>query len=383
MARYFTSESVSEGHPDKICDQISDAVLDVVLEQDPFGRVAVETLITHGLCILAGEVTTSAKVPFREIAQQVIRDIGYDDVTKGFDPNHQPILVHIHEQSPDIAMGVRKTLSADQGAGDQGIMFGYACDETEEAMPLSIFLAHRLLQNLAQARKKGGIGWLYPDAKSQVTVEYNEANEITRVDTVVLSTQHAPDVSQSQIQEFVIDEIIKKTIPAHLIDSRTRFLINPTGRFVIGGPASDTGLTGRKIIVDTYGGHGAHGGGAFSGKDPTKVDRTASYVARHVAKNIVKAGLARRCLVQLAYAIGVSEPVAIYIHDYNTAKVPSEALAQAVRELWDLRPGPMIQEFDLLKPIYRATATYGHFGRPEFPWEKTNKVEMLKQYFKI
>ncbi|MCS6838393.1 MAG: methionine adenosyltransferase [Bdellovibrionaceae bacterium] len=380
MGYLFTSESVSEGHPDKMADQISDAILDAILAQDPKARVACETLLTTGLCVIAGEITTSAQVPFAQIARETIKEIGYDDGSKGFDYKTCGVVVSIGQQSPDIALGVRETLSENQGAGDQGIMFGYACDETEEAMPLSLSLSHRLLQRLSALRKEQKVSWLRPDSKSQVTVEY-QGDGIKRVDAVVLSTQHDESVSHGEITEFVVEEVIKKVIPSHLLDGKTKYFINPTGRFVTGGPMGDAGLTGRKIIVDTYGGHGAHGGGAFSGKDPSKVDRSAAYAARHVAKNIVKAGLAQRCLVQIAYAIGVAEPVSIFIQDYGTSRVSGERLAQAVRQLWDLRPGRIIRDFDLLRPIYKATAVYGHFGRPEFPWEKLNKVEALKNYF--
>lgn len=376
----FTSESVSEGHPDKMADQISDAILDAILTQDPYGRVACETLLTTGLCVVAGEITTSAKVNFADVARQTIKEIGYDHSDKGFDYKTCGMMVSIGQQSPDIAQGVKKTLSDDQGAGDQGIMFGYACNETEEAMPLSLSLSHALLRKLAQARKTGGQDWLRPDSKSQVTVEYVDG-KISRVDAVVISTQHAEQMTQNQIQEFVMEEIIKKTIPQELLDSKTKYFVNPTGRFVVGGPMGDAGLTGRKIIVDTYGGHGAHGGGAFSGKDPSKVDRSAAYAARHVAKNIVKAGLAERCMVQLAYAIGVAEPVSVLVNDYGTSQVGSAALEKAVNELWDLRPGRILKEFDLLRPIYRPSAAYGHFGRSEFPWESLSRVDKLKSLF--
>lgn len=375
----FTSESVSEGHPDKMADQISDAVLDAILEQDPTARVACETMLTTGLCVIAGEITTQAKVNFSDVARETIKQIGYDDSAKGFDYKTCGVMVALGQQSPDIALGVKTTLSDEQGAGDQGIMFGYACDETVEAMPLSLSLSHALLLELSAQRKTHQQHWLRPDSKSQVTVQY-EDGKISRVDTVVISTQHAEDVTQKYIHEFVMDTVIKKIIPAHLLDAKTKFFVNPTGRFVVGGPMGDAGLTGRKIIVDTYGGHGAHGGGAFSGKDPSKVDRSAAYAARHVAKNIVKAGLAEKCLVQLAYAIGVAEPVSILVNDYGTAKVPDSTLQMAVKELWDLRPGRILKEFNLLRPIYRTSAAYGHFGRSEFPWESLSKVEQLKKY---
>lgn len=375
----FTSESVSEGHPDKVADQISDAILDAILEQDPRGRVACETLITTGVAVVAGEITTKAHLDVASIVRGVVRDIGYDDGRKGFDANSCAIMNTIGQQSADIAMGVDTHVSKEQGAGDQGIMFGYAVNETPEFMPLSISLSHQLVHNLAKARKANKVSWLRPDAKSQVTVEYVD-NKIKRVDAVVISTQHGEEASEKMIKDFVMEEIIKKTIPAEYLDSKTKYFINPTGRFVIGGPQGDCGLTGRKIIVDTYGGHGAHGGGAFSGKDPSKVDRSAAYAARHVAKNIVAAGLADKCLVQLSYAIGVAEPVSIMVNEYGTSKVGSEVLSKAVREIWNLKPASIIEQFDLLKPKYRKTAAYGHFGRnePEFTWEKTDKVEALK-----
>jgi S-adenosylmethionine synthetase len=376
----FTSESVSEGHPDKMADQISDAVLDAILAQDPYGRVACETLLTTGLCMIAGEITTSAKVNFSEIARETIKKIGYDHTDKGFDYKTCGVMVALGQQSLDIAQGVKKTLSDDQGAGDQGIMFGYACNETEEAMPLSLSLSHALLRNLSNHRKNKGVNWLRPDSKSQVTVEY-DGNTVKRVDAVVVSTQHAEEISQKEIYDFVMEEVIKPTIPACYLDAKTKYFVNPTGRFVVGGPMGDAGLTGRKIIVDTYGGHGAHGGGAFSGKDPSKVDRSAAYAARHVAKNIVKAGLAEKCLVQLAYAIGVAEPVSILVNDFGTSKVGGHNLKKAVRELWDLRPGRILREFDLLRPIYSPSAAYGHFGRSEFPWESLSKVEALRSFF--
>lgn len=376
----FTSESVSEGHPDKMADQISDAILDAILSQDPFGRVACETLLTTGLCVIAGEITTTARINFSDVARETIKKIGYDHSDKGFDYKTCGVMVALGQQSPDIAQGVRKTLTDDQGAGDQGIMFGYACNETEEAMPLSLSLSHSLLKKLADHRKNNEVDWLRPDSKSQVTVEY-DGNTIKRVDTVVISTQHSESVSQKDIYEFVMERVIKPVIPSHYLDSKTKYLVNPTGRFVVGGPMGDAGLTGRKIIVDTYGGHGAHGGGAFSGKDPSKVDRSAAYAARHVAKNIVKAGLADKCLVQLAYAIGVAEPVSILVNDYGTSKVGSQNLERAVRVLWDLRPGRILKEFDLLRPIYSPSAAYGHFGRSEFPWESLSKVEGLRSFF--
>lgn len=377
----FTSESVSEGHPDKMADQISDAVLDAILAQDPRGRVACETLLTTGLIVVAGEVSTTAKINMSEIARETVRKIGYDHSDKGFDYKTCGVSIAVGQQSPDIAMGVKETLAEDQGAGDQGLMFGYATNETPEMMPLSIALSHKLVRELAKLRHDNVVNWLRPDAKSQVTVEYKDG-KINRVDAVVISTQHAESVTQKQIHDFVMDELIKKQIPKEWLDNKTKFYINPTGRFVVGGPMGDAGLTGRKIIVDTYGGHGAHGGGAFSGKDPSKVDRSAAYAARHVAKNIVAANLAERCLVQVAYAIGVADPVSININDYGTSKVGPEALEKAVRELWSLKPGRILKDLDLLKPIYSKTAAYGHFGRDEFSWEKTNKVDALKDIVK-
>lgn len=378
----FTSESVSEGHPDKMADQISDAVLDEILRQDPKGRVAAETLITTGMCIVAGEITTTANFSVPDIARKVIKEIGYDSSEKGFDYKTCAVLSTLDKQSPDIAMGVDDGAQKEQGAGDQGIMFGYATNETKECMPLTLDLSHKLLQFLAQKRKNNTVGFLRPDSKSQVTVEY--VNGVAkRVDAVVISTQHSEDVTQTTLKEFIMDQVISEVIPAHLLDKNTKFYINPTGRFVIGGPQGDCGLTGRKIIVDTYGGHGAHGGGAFSGKDPSKVDRSAAYAARHVAKNIVAAGFAEKCLVQLAYAIGVAEPVSIMVNDYGTSKVGGDKLSAAVKTLWGLKPAQITQHYDLLKPRYSATAAYGHFGRtsPEFTWEKLDKVDALKDYF--
>lgn len=374
----FTSESVSEGHPDKMADQISDAVLDAILAQDRTGRVACETLLTTGLVVVAGEISTTAKVQIGEIARETIKRIGYDDTDKGFDYKTCGVVVAVGQQSPDIAMGVKATGSDDQGAGDQGLMFGYAVNETPEMMPASIALSHKLVRDLSALRKAGKVDWLRPDAKSQVTIEYVDG-VAKRVDTVVVSTQHAEHVSQAQIKEFVVDELIRKSIPAQWIDGKTKFHVNPTGRFVTGGPMGDAGLTGRKIIVDTYGGHGAHGGGAFSGKDPSKVDRSAAYACRHIAKNIVAAGLASRCLVQVAYAIGIAEPVSVNINDFGTSKVGAAKLEEAVRQLWDLRPARITKDFDLLRPIYAPTAAYGHFGRTdgEFTWEKTDKVDAL------
>lgn len=373
----FTSESVSEGHPDKMADQISDAVLDAILAQDPRGRVACETLLTTGLVMVAGEITTTANINITDIARETIKAIGYDDSAKGFDYKTCGVMVAVGKQSPDIAMGVDTTATHEQGAGDQGLMFGYAVNETPEMMPLSLSLSHKLLMDLASLRKSGKLSWLRPDSKSQVTVEY-ENGKPKRIDTVVLSTQHAEDISQSQIEGAIREELIKKTIASEWIDGKTKILVNPTGRFVVGGPMGDAGLTGRKIIVDTYGGHGAHGGGAFSGKDPSKVDRSAAYACRHIAKTVVAAGFAEKCLVQVAYAIGVAEPVSIYINDYGTSKVSTEVLENAIRKVWSLKPAAITRDLDLLKPIYRASASYGHFGREIFPWEKLNKVDELK-----
>lgn len=383
----FTSESVSEGHPDKMADQISDAILDKILEQDPKGRVACETLLTTGLVVVGGEISTSAKFNFTDVVRDTIKNIGYDHSDKGFDYKTCAVMIAVGQQSPDISMGVKETGADNQGAGDQGLMFGYATNETPELMPLTLSMSHKLVRDLAGLRKNNKVNWLRPDAKSQVSVQY-ENGKAKRIDTIVISTQHSEDVTQKQIQEFIMEELIKKSIPTKWIDKNTKFHINPTGRFVTGGPMGDAGLTGRKIIVDTYGGHGAHGGGAFSGKDPSKVDRSAAYAARHVAKNIVAAGLAEKCLVQVAYAIGVAEPVSISVNDYDTSSVGSEKLEKAVRQIWDLRPARILKEFDLLKPIYLTTAAYGHFGREErlsegfFSWEKANKIEQLKEAVK-
>lgn len=380
---FFTSESVSEGHPDKMADQISDGVLDAILKQDPTARVAAETMITTGMAVVAGEISTKCYVEIPEIVRNVIKGIGYDSSDKGFDYKTCAVLTSIDQQSPDIAMGVDDE-GKEQGAGDQGLMFGYAINETPEFMPLTISLSHKLVKALAEKRKSGVVNYLRPDSKSQVTFEYVDGKP-TRVDAVVISTQHGPDASQNQIKEFVIDEVIRKVIPDQWLDAKTKFFVNPTGQFIIGGPQGDCGLTGRKIIVDTYGGHGAHGGGAFSGKDPSKVDRSAAYAGRHIAKNIVAAGLADRCLVQLAYAIGVAEPVSVMVDTYGTGKVSGEELSKAVRELWGLKPAQIVKEFDLLKPRYSPTAAYGHFGRSEdsFTWEKLDKVSALKSFFKM
>jgi len=382
----FTSESVTEGHPDKICDQISDAVLDAILEQDPMGRVACETTASTGLVHIMGEISTSCYVDIGRIARGVIRDIGYDRAKYGFDCDTCGIIINIDEQSGDIAMGVDKALEnktgeeaeLQNGAGDQGMMFGYACDETPELMPLPISLAHKLALKLTAVRKSGELDYLRPDGKTQVTVEY-EGNRPVRVDTVVLSTQHAPEVSLEQIRRDMIEKVIKTTVPAALLDENTKYLVNPTGRFVIGGPQGDSGLTGRKIIVDTYGGSAPHGGGAFSGKDPTKVDRSAAYAARWVAKNVVAAGLARRCQVQLAYAIGVASPVSVLVETFGTGTVSDEKLEEAVRKVFDLRPSAIIRDLDLRKPIYRKLAAYGHMGREDLgvKWENTDRVQAL------
>ena len=375
----FTSESVSEGHPDKVCDQVSDAILDALLAQDKHSRVACETLVKTGLVVIAGEITTNARVDYAKIARNVISDIGYTDGELGFDAKSCGVLSAVEEQSADIAQGVNQNegLHHEQGAGDQGMMFGYACNETAEFMPATISYSHKLLMDLAKKRKQGDVNFLRPDAKSQVTAEYKDG-ELARVDAVVISTQHTPEVAHGELTEYVVEECVKKVIPAELLDQNTKFFINPTGRFVIGGPQGDCGLTGRKIIVDTYGGHGAHGGGAFSGKDPSKVDRSAAYMGRYVAKNIVAAGLADRCLVQLAYAIGVAQPVSVFVDTYGTGKVAEEALADRVRSCFDLTPRGIIDTFDLLRPMYRETASYGHFGRSHFPWERLDKVDALK-----
>ncbi|GEO73924.1 S-adenosylmethionine synthetase [Levilactobacillus namurensis DSM 19117] len=385
----FTSESVSEGHPDKIADQISDAILDAMLEQDPDSRVACETSVTTGLVLVFGEISTKAYVDIQKVVRQTIREIGYTDASIGFDGDTCAVLVAIDEQSPDIAQGVDDSLETrdgdtdplDQiGAGDQGLMFGYAVDETPEYMPLPITLSHALMRKIASLRKSGTIPYLRPDAKAEVTVEYDDNDQPMRVDTVVLSTQHDPDVTLDQIRQDVIDQVIKAVIPAKLLDDQTKYFINPTGRFVIGGPQGDAGLTGRKIIVDTYGGAARHGGGAFSGKDATKVDRSASYAARYIAKNIVAAELAKKCEVQIAYAIGVAEPVSVSIDTFGTGTVKESALAAAVRQLFDLRPAGIIQMLDLKRPIYKQTAAYGHFGRTDIdlPWEHLDKVDALK-----
>ena len=377
----FTSESVSEGHPDKIADQISDGVLDAILAQDKYGRVAAETMVATGLVVMAGQITFRGNVNYADIARDVIKRIGYDDSSLGFDYRSCAVLTAYDAQSVDIAQGVDEGtgLDLDQGAGDQGLMYGYACDETPQLMPLPIYYSHRLMERHAALRKDGRLKWLRPDAKSQVTVRYVDGRPVD-IDTVVISTQHHPDISQEQIKDGVIEEIIKPVVPKELLKKNTKYLINPTGRFVIGGPLGDTGLTGRKIIVDSYGGYSRHGGGAFSGKDPSKVDRSAAYAARHVAKNIVAAGLARQCEVQVAYAIGVARPVSVLVDTFGTGKIADEKIGKLVEKHFDLRPKGIIQSLDLLRPIYFKTAAYGHFGRdePEFSWERTDKAEALK-----
>ena len=389
--RLFTSESVTEGHPDKICDQISDAVLDAILEKDPNGRVACETTVSTGLVHIMGEITTSCYVDIPKIARDVIRDIGYDRAKYGFDCDTCGVLNAIHDQSPDIAQGVDESYEAQHGqagddpyekigAGDQGMMFGYACNETPELMPLPISLAHKLAKRLTEVRKNGTLDYLRPDGKSQVTVEYDENNKPVRVDAVVISSQHSESVSMEQLRADVMEKVIKATIPAELLDENTKYYINPTGRFVVGGPQGDTGLTGRKIIVDTYGGYARHGGGAFSGKDPSKVDRSAAYATRWVAKNIVAAGLAKQCEVQVAYAIGVAKPVSIMVDTFGTGTVADEKIEQAVEKVFDLTPAAIIRDLDLRKPIYRQLAAYGHMGREDLgvKWENTDRVDALK-----
>jgi S-adenosylmethionine synthetase len=375
----FTSESVSEGHPDKMCDQISDAILDAMLEQDPKSRVACETLITTGMTVVAGEITTKAIVDFQEVVRGTIRDIGYISSDMGFDANTCAVLVALDKQSPDIAQGVNEGENKDQGAGDQGLMFGYACNETASLMPAPIDYAHRLVRRQSEVRKSGKLPWLRPDAKSQVSLRY-ENDKPVGVDAVVLSTQHGPEITYQELREAVMEEIIKPVLPQKWLSGTTKFHINPTGRFVIGGPMGDCGLTGRKIIVDTYGGMARHGGGAFSGKDPSKVDRSAAYAGRYVAKNIVAAGLADKCEVQVSYAIGVAEPTSISVNTFGTGRIEEGKLTVCIRELFDLRPRGIVEMLNLLRPIYRATAAYGHFGRTDLdlPWERTDKVEALK-----
>ncbi len=388
--RVFTSESVTEGHPDKICDQISDAVLDAILEKDPAARVACECCTTTGMVLVMGEISTSCYVDIPAIVRRTVCDIGYDKPEYGFDGNTCAVLTSIDEQSGDIALGVDRSLEAkegkadegDTGAGDQGMMFGFACDETPEYMPAPVAFAHRLTRRLAEVRKNGTFDWLRPDGKAQVTVEYGPDGAVKRVDTVVVSTQHAADVDHETICQGILREVIRKVIPAELLDGETRYFINPTGRFVIGGPAGDSGLTGRKIIVDTYGGYASHGGGAFSGKDPTKVDRSAAYMARYIAKNIVAAGLAKRCQIELAYAIGVAEPVSVIVDTQGTGVLSDDELDDIITENFDLRPAKIIERLDLRRPIYRQCAAYGHFGRDDIdvPWEKLDAAETLKKY---
>lgn len=376
----FTSESVSEGHPDKVADQISDSILDALLAQDPKSRVACETLVTTGMVLLAGEITTNAVIDYQDIVRNTIKEIGYTDPNIGFDYENCAVLVSLDKQSPDIAQGVDEFDGHEQGAGDQGLMFGYACNQTEEMMPMTILFAHKLVKKLAELRKDGTLSYLRPDSKSQVSIQYID-NKPARVDSVVISTQHTEDVSNETIRKDMIEQVIKNVIPAELLDDDTKYHINPTGRFVVGGPKGDCGLTGRKIIVDTYGGHGSHGGGAFSGKDPSKVDRSASYMARYVAKNVVASGLADECEVQLAYAIGVAKPVSVMIDTFGTGKIPSNDIAKLVNEHFDLTPKGIVKTLDLLRPIYRQTAAYGHFGRTEkdLYWERTDKAETLKK----
>lgn len=377
---FFTSESVSEGHPDKVCDQISDAILDSILADDPDARVACETLATTGLVVIAGEVTTSAKPNYEQIARKTLNEIGYNDPKLGISGNDCEIIVKLDQQSPDISQGVTagEGLHKEMGAGDQGMMFGYACRETPGLMPASLYYSHKILEELARVRKSGEVPFLRPDAKSQITVEY-DGGELKRVDAVVVSHQHDEGLEHGKLAGFITDEVIKKVIPAELLDEQTKYFINPTGKFVIGGPQGDCGLTGRKIIVDTYGGYGAHGGGAFSGKDPSKVDRSAAYAARYIAKNIVASGVADKCLVQLAYAIGVSEPVSIFVDTYKHDPELNQKLSKLVPEIFPVKPADIIKQLDLLKPIYKQTASYGHFGNTSFPWEKTDKSQLVKE----
>jgi len=375
----FTSESVTEGHPDKVADRISDSVLDAILTQDKSARVACETLVTTGMAIIAGEITTTAQVTFADVVRETIKEIGYTDPSMGFDWEACAVLVSLDRQSPDIAMGVDEVGDHEQGAGDQGLMFGYATNETPELMPMPIHYAHKLTEQLTRVRKEGKVDFLRPDGKSQVSIRYEDQRPV-EIDAIVISTQHTPEVTQKEIHEAIMELVIKPVIPDELIAPDIRYFINPTGRFVIGGPMGDCGLTGRKIIVDTYGGHGSHGGGAFSGKDPSKVDRSASYMARYVAKNVVAAGLADRCEVQFAYAIGVADPVSVMIDTFGTGKIPPDRIAEVIREVFSLKPRQIIETLDLLRPIYKETSAYGHFGRElaQFTWEKTDKVDALK-----
>ena len=379
MRHLFTSESVTEGHPDKICDQISDSILDAILAQDPNAHVACECATTTGMVLVMGEITTSAYVPISDIVRKKVVEIGYDRAKYGFDGHSCSVLVSLDEQSPDIAQGVNREVDEDQGAGDQGMMFGYACDETAEYMPLAISLAHRLTRRLSEVRKDGTLSYLRPDGKAQVTIEYDD-DRAERIEAVVVSTQHAPEVSQEQIYADLVEHVIRPVLPKGMLDDATKIYVNPTGRFVVGGPQGDSGLTGRKIIVDTYGGYGHHGGGAFSGKDPTKVDRSAAYATRHAAKNLVASGLADKCEIGVAYAIGVAKPVSVFVDSYGTGKYSDDVLAELVNRVFDLRPAAIIRDLDLKRPIYAQTAAYGHFGRDDLdlPWEKLDRVEALK-----
>ena len=380
MRHLFTSESVTEGHPDKICDQISDSILDAILAQDPDAHVACECATTTGMVLVMGEITTSAYVPISDIVRRKVVEIGYDRAKYGFDGHSCSVLVSLDEQSPDIAQGVNREVDEDQGAGDQGMMFGYACDETAEYMPLAISLAHKLTRRLSEVRKDGTLAYLRPDGKAQVTIEYDD-DRAERIEAVVVSTQHAPEVSQEQIYADLVEHVIRPVLPKGMLDDATKIYVNPTGRFVVGGPQGDSGLTGRKIIVDTYGGYAHHGGGAFSGKDPSKVDRSAAYAMRHVAKNLVAAGLAKKCEVGVAYAIGVAKPVSVFVDSYGTGKYSDDVLAELVNRVFDLRPAAIIRDLDLKRPIYAQTAAYGHFGRDDLdlPWEKLDRVEALQQ----
>ena len=380
MRHLFTSESVTEGHPDKICDQISDSILDAILAQDPDAHVACECATTTGMVLVMGEITTSAYVPISDIVRKKVVEIGYDRAKYGFDGHSCSVLVSLDEQSPDIAQGVNREVDEDQGAGDQGMMFGYACDETAEYMPLAISLAHKLTRRLSEVRKDGTLAYLRPDGKAQVTIEYDD-DRAERIEAVVVSTQHAPEVSQEQIYADLVEHVIRPVLPKGMLDDATKIYVNPTGRFVVGGPQGDSGLTGRKIIVDTYGGYAHHGGGAFSGKDPSKVDRSAAYAMRHVAKNLVAAGLAKKCEVGVAYAIGVAKPVSVFVDSYGTGKYSDDVLAELVNRVFDLRPAAIIRDLDLKRPIYAQTAAYGHFGRDDLdlPWEKLDRVEALHQ----